>query len=76
MKEAEAMKIAREFLCKRIQIEYCTNPPPMIMYNYDQSKHFLFTFKLGDYPLFVGGDDYIAVSKENGEVSYFGNYGE
>lgn len=74
MDEAEANKIAHEFLCENIEIEQCADPPDGL-YAFNRSKEFLFRFRLVGHSS-IGSAEYIAVSKETRAVRYLGFHGE
>ncbi len=75
MDEAEAKKIAREFLFEHIEIEYSADPPDGL-YAFQRSQEFLFRFALFGRSGVIGGSEYIAVSKNKGTVRYLGFLGE
>ena len=65
---------AHNFLCKHIELEQCETKP-VGLYGFDNSKDILFRFRLFG-KTNIGGSEYIAVSKENGDVRYLGILGE
>ncbi len=74
MNNINAKDIARSFLCEKIELQYCTDPPEGI-YNFNNQEEFLFIFKLFGH-LSIGGSEYVAVSKKTGAARYLGFYGE
>jgi len=74
MNPEKAEKLARDFLSKRIELQYCGNSPQGI-YSVNFEKDMLFTFQVfGENS--IGSSPYVAVSRETGEVRYLGRFGE
>ena len=74
MKEADARKMVREYLCKRIEIEACSGIQDGV-FNFDPDNELLFRFSLFDQPS-TGSSEYVTISKTNGTVKYIGFHGE
>ena len=74
MNKKVAVELARSFLIKNIELEYCSEPPGPI-YNFNPEEDFLFTFQMFSGSS-IGASQYLAVSKKTGTVSYIGNIGE
>lgn len=74
MNQVESEKLARSFLTKSIELQYCGDSPPGI-YGVNFENEMLFSFRLfGENS--IGSSPYVAVSKESGEVRYLGYFGE
>ena len=74
MDETEAKKIAHRFLCERIELEYCSGPPPGL-YNFNPADELLFSFSLFGTSS-IGSSEYVSISRATGEVRYLGHRGE
>ena len=74
MDKKDAEILARSFLAKSIELEYCAQPPQPI-YNFNPAEEYLFTFQL-DRGWSIGSSPYIGVSRETGAVRYLGRFGE
>jgi len=74
MNPEEAEKLARNFLSKSIQVDYCELPTQNI-YGFNPEEEYLFTFQLYD-KLSIGSSPYIGVSRKTGVVRYLGSSGE
>lgn len=74
MKDADAYRIAHEYLCRNIALERCEELPEGL-YGVTESGDVLFTFRLFGRTC-VGSSEYIAVSKETGTARYVGFHGE
>ncbi|NQT61651.1 MAG: hypothetical protein HQ556_01725 [Candidatus Marinimicrobia bacterium] len=74
MNKQEAKKLACSFLTKSIELE-CSDKPPQALYGFNPAKDYLFTFQLFGSSS-IGSSQYLAVSRETGEVRYLGRFGE
>ncbi len=74
MDKKDAEILARSFLAKSIELEYCAQPPQPI-YNFNPAEEYLFTFQL-DRGWSIGSSPYLAVSRETGAVRSLGRAGE
>jgi len=74
MNQEDAEILARSFLAESIVLESCDTPPQAI-YGFNPAEEYLFTFQL-DRGSYIGGSQYLAVSKESGEVRSLGFCGE
>jgi len=74
MDKKDAEILARSSLAESIVLEYCATPPQAI-YGFIPAEEYLFTYQ-PDWGWYIGGSQYLAVSKESGEVRHLGFCGE
>jgi len=74
MKQEEAKQLAKDFLCQRIDLRTCKEPPPGY-FQLQGSQEFIFKIK-PNVVYGVGGDEYIAVSMGTDEVRCLNQQGE
>jgi len=71
MVEKDAIKLAKEFLCKNIELEIHTEKiSSPDLYNLNQEDHILVKFSLFEYQSMIGGSKFIAVSKKNKSIRF------
>lgn len=72
----EAIRFATEYLCQNLKLKLCSEiPSGCKFYGYDPSMEFLVSCELNENS-HVGGDHFLAVSKNNGAVRDLGFNGE
>ena len=76
MNSEQAKARVHDFLCQRIEITHCPEPPESVnLYQFNPAREHLFTFKLFGH-CSVGSAEYIAVDRQSGKVCYLGFHGE
>lgn len=76
MNSQQAKAQIHEFLCQRIKITHCSEPPDNVtLYEFNPAREYLFTFKLFGHDS-TGSSEFIAVDRESGEIRYLGFLGD
>ena len=74
--EDEAIRLATEHLCQNLKIKLLREiPSGCAFYGYDPSMEFLVSYEINGTNR-VGGDHFLAVSKNNGSIRNIGFSGE
>lgn len=75
MNDVEAENLARAFLSEKIEIKGTAPSNNLALYNFNAAEEVLFRFQLFGRPS-MGSSEYIAVSRNTGQVRYIGHCGE